>query len=84
MVEKRHSTLWPGVVVLAIATGYLIALLGAEKQNLIIMLLAAGIVAVLAGAWLGLLENVSTSFVEHEDALGVCAIGAACAVAAVF
>jgi ABC-type branched-subunit amino acid transport system permease subunit len=59
-------------------------LLGAEKQNLIIILLAAGIVAVLAAAWLGLIENMSASFVEHEDALAVCAIGAACAVGAVF
>src|SRR6185295_7712643 len=43
-----------------------------------------GIVAVLAAAWLGLLENVSASFVEHEDTFAICAIGAACAVAAVF
>jgi ABC-type branched-subunit amino acid transport system permease subunit len=75
---------WPGVIALAIATGYLIALLGAEKQNLIIILLAGGIAAVLAAAWLGLIENVSASFVEHEDALAICAVGAACAVAAVF
>ena len=84
MVEKGHTTVWPGIIALAIATGYLIALLGAEKQNLIIILLAAGIVAVLAAAWLRLLENVSASFVEHEDALAVHAIGAACVVAAVF
>jgi ABC-type branched-subunit amino acid transport system permease subunit len=84
MAEKGHTTVWPGIIALAIATGYLIALLGAEKQNLIIILLAAGIVAVLAAAWLGLIENVSASFVEHEDALAVCAIGAACAVGAVF
>ncbi|MGB7855560.1 MAG: branched-chain amino acid ABC transporter permease [Pseudolabrys sp.] len=84
MAEKGHTTVWPGIAGLAIATGYLIAMLGAEKQNLIIILLAAGIVAMLAAAWLGLLENVSASFVEHEDALAVCAIGAACAVGAVF
>ena len=84
MAAKGHTTVWPGMVPLAIATGYLIALLGAEKQNLIIILLAAGIVAVLAAAWLGLLETVSASFVEHEDALAVCAIGAACAVGVVF
>ncbi|HET9415135.1 MAG TPA: branched-chain amino acid ABC transporter permease [Pseudolabrys sp.] len=84
MVEKGHTTVWPGIIALAIATGYLIALLGAEKQNLIIILLAAGIGAVLAAAWLGLVENVSASFMEHEDALAVCAIGAACAVGAVF
>ena len=84
MAEKGHPTVWPGIAGLAIATGYLVAMLGAEKQNLIIILLAAGIVAMLAAAWLGLLENVSASFVEHEDALAVCAIGAACAVGAVF
>src|SRR5262245_63878855 len=84
MAGKGRSTMWPGVVALAIATGYLIALRGAEKQNLIIILLAAGIVAVLAAAWPGLLETVSASFVEHENALAVCAIGAACAVAVVF
>jgi len=84
MAAKGHTTVWPGMVALAIATGYLIALLGAEKQNLIIILLAGGIAAVLAAAWLGLIENVSASFVEHEDALAICAVGAACAVAAVF
>lgn len=84
MAAKGHTTVWPGMVPLAIATGYLIALLGAEKQNLIIILLAGGIAAVLAAAWLGLIENVSASFVEHEDALAICAVGAACAVAAVF
>lgn len=84
MAEKGHTTVWPGTIALAIGTAYLIALLGAEKQNLIIILLAAGIVAVLAAAWLRLLENVSASFVEHEDALAVHAIGAACVVAAVF
>jgi ABC-type branched-subunit amino acid transport system permease subunit len=84
MAEKGRTTVWPGIIVLAIATSYFIAMLGAEKQNLIIILLAAGIVAVLAAAWLGLLETVSASFVEHEDALAVCAIGATCAVGAVF
>ena len=84
MAQKGHTAVWPGIVALAIGTGYLIALLGAEKQNLIIILLATGIVAVLAAAWLGLLNSVSASFVEHEDALAVCAIGATCAVAAVF
>jgi len=84
MAEKGHTTVWPGIAGLVITTGYLIAMLGAEKQNVIIILLAAGIVIVLAAAWLGLLETVSASFVEHEDALAVCAIGAACAVGAVF
>ena len=44
--EAAHAALWPGLIALASATGYLIALLAAEKQALIIALLAAGIAAV--------------------------------------
>lgn len=84
MPEKKHATLWPGVIALAIGTAYLIALLWVEKQSLIIALLAGGIGSVIAAAWLGLLENVSASFADHEDSLAICAILAACATAAVF
>ena len=60
MAEKGHTArCGRALSLLRLATGYLIALLGAEKQNLIIILLAVGIAAVLAAAWLGLLENVS-------------------------
>ena len=54
---KRARGLWPGLVALAAATGYLIALLAAERQAIIIALLAAGIAVVLAAAWFGLLDR---------------------------
>jgi ABC-type branched-subunit amino acid transport system permease subunit len=82
--EKTHAALWPGVVALAAATGYLIALLAAENQALIISLLTAGIAAVIAAAWLRLLNHASRSFEDHEDVLGGFAILAAFAVAVFF
>ncbi len=84
MAKKERVPLWPGVIVLAIATAYLIALLVAEQQGFIIALLAAGIAAVVAATWLGLIENVSSSFSDNEDALGGLAIIAALAIAAFF
>ncbi|MGA7020044.1 MAG: branched-chain amino acid ABC transporter permease, partial [Pseudolabrys sp.] len=58
--------------------------LDVERQSLIIALLAAGIVVVIAGAWLGVLDRVSASFADHEDTLGRCAIIAALVVAVFF
>lgn len=84
MAKKGRVPLWPGVIVLAIATAYLIALLVAEQQGFIIALLAAGIAAVVAATWLGLIESVSSSFSDNEDALGGLAIIAALAIAAFF
>jgi ABC-type branched-subunit amino acid transport system permease subunit len=84
MARKTYASLWPGVIALAIATIYLIALLAAEQQKLILALLVAGIAAGIAAAWLRLFESVSGSFADHEDALGGCAIIAALAVAAFF
>jgi ABC-type branched-subunit amino acid transport system permease subunit len=82
--QKAHVSAWPGVIALTIGTAYLIALLAAERQTLIIGLLLAAIAIVVAAAWLGLLEGVSTSFADHEDALGGCAVIAAIVVAAFF
>src|SRR4051794_18031621 len=82
--EKTHAALWPGLIALAAATLYLIALLGAENQALIIVLLAAGIAAVIAAAWLRMLDYAGRSFEDHEDVLGGFAILAAFAVAVVF
>ena len=84
MTKKTRSSVWLGLIAFAIATAYLIALLDVERQNLIIALLAAGIAVVIAGAWFGVLDSVSASFADHEDALGGCAIIAALAVAAFF
>jgi len=48
--------LLPGVVALALSTAYLIALLAAEKQPLIVGLLVFAVVAVLAAHYLGWLN----------------------------
>jgi hypothetical protein len=53
--------LWPGLAALALVTVYLIALLGAEKQPLIIGLLAVAIVAGIAAGWFRWLTLVSRS-----------------------
>jgi ABC-type branched-subunit amino acid transport system permease subunit len=75
---------WPGVAGISLATVYLIALLGAEKQSVIISLLAAGIAVVSAGGWFGLFDGVSRAFSEHEDRMGLFAIVALLAIAAWF
>src|SRR4030081_2618523 len=82
--KKTHAALWPGVIALAAATGYLIASLPAKNRGLIFPLLAAGIAAVIAAAWLRLLNHASRSFEDHEDVLGGFAILAAFAVAGFF
>src|SRR5437870_4130537 len=84
VMQKLRAPLLPGVVALALSTAYLIALLAAEKQPLIIGLLAFAVVAVLAAHYLGWLNLVSRSFADREDVLGVYAILAACVVAAFF
>jgi ABC-type branched-subunit amino acid transport system permease subunit len=81
--DKRAS-LWPGVAALAVATVYLIALLATEEQAIIVALLAAGSIAVVAAAWLGILGGVSRAFSDHEDALGILAIVALLVLAAYF
>jgi ABC-type branched-subunit amino acid transport system permease subunit len=78
------TSLWSGLIAAAIATVYLVALLNAEKQWLIISLLVITIVAVTVAAWFGLLANVSSSFTEHEDAMGGFAVIAILIVAAYF
>jgi ABC-type branched-subunit amino acid transport system permease subunit len=82
--QSARASLLPGAAALALATLYLIALLAAERQPLIIGLLAIGIVAVLAANWLGWLAPVGRSFAEREDGLGGLAIAAAIVVAAFF
>jgi ABC-type branched-subunit amino acid transport system permease subunit len=84
VMQKLRAPLLPGVVALALSTAYLIALLAAEKQPLIIGLLAFAVAAVLAAHYLGWLNLVSRSFADREDVLGVYAILAACVVAAFF
>jgi len=81
---KREIAVWPGAIALALATAYLIALLGAEKQGVIIALLTAGIIFVVAAASFGLTGIASESFNSHEDAMAVLAVGGALAIAAFF
>ena len=78
------AALWPGLTALATGTLYLIILLAAEQQALIIFLLIFAIAAVAAAAWFRLLDGVSRSFNDREDAFGGCSIVAALAVAAFF
>ena len=84
MPPRARAPLWPGIATLALATVYLIALLGVEKQSLIIGLLAAAIVAGVAAGWLGWLDPLRRSFSDREDALGLWGIVALCVVAAWF
>jgi ABC-type branched-subunit amino acid transport system permease subunit len=81
---NSRASVWPGIAALALATVYVIALLTAETQQLIMGLLALAIVAVVAANRLGLLAPVSRSFADREDVLGALAILAAFAVAAFF
>src|SRR5437899_1547137 len=82
--STARISLLPGLAALVLATAYVTALLAAESQSLIIVLLAAGVAAVVVAHWLGWLAPVSRSFVEREDALGVLSIIAAFAVVAWF
>src|SRR6266545_3857136 len=81
---QPRSRLLPGVAALALVAVYVIVLLAAERQAVIIALLALAILAVLAAKRLGLLEDVGRSFAEREDMLGALAILAALAVAGWF
>jgi ABC-type branched-subunit amino acid transport system permease subunit len=81
---EPRSPLLPGLVALTLVAAYVIVLLAAERQAVIIALLALAILAVLAAKRLGLLEGVARSFVEREDTLGSFAIFAAVAIAAWF
>jgi ABC-type branched-subunit amino acid transport system permease subunit len=84
VTTPARASLWPGLAALVLATVYLIALLGTEKQGFIIGLLAVAVVAGVAAGYFRWLTPVSRSFAEREDALGVLAIVALCAVAAWF
>ncbi len=82
--SQGRANVWPGLIAFGAATAYMMALLDAEKQAVIIALLAFGIVAVVAAAWFGLLDKVGGSFAEHEDTMGGFAIVALLALAAFF
>jgi len=78
------ASLLPGAVTLALATVYLIVLLRVENQTTILILLGAGIAAVVAANWLGWFAPVGSSFGEREGGLGLLAVVAALVVAGYF
>src|SRR5215472_9749434 len=82
--SKSPAALWPGLAALAATTVYLIALLAAERQALIISLIGVGVAAIMFIAWFRLFDGLSHSFVENEDPLGAGAILAVVAIAAYF
>ena len=87
MAEKAKPTragLWWAIIALAVVTVYLIALLSAEKQLIVMSLIAIGIVSALAAGWFGVLQVVARAFSEHEDRTGLCAILIALVIAAWF
>jgi ABC-type branched-subunit amino acid transport system permease subunit len=82
--ETSRTSLLPGAAALALMTVYLIALLAAERQPVIIGLIALAIVVAVGASFTGWLDPVRRSFSDREDQLGVLAIVAALAVAAFF
>ena len=81
---QPRASLLPGLVALLLATVYTVALLAAEKQALIMGLLALVVAGALAAGWFGWLDPISRSFADREDTLGILGIVALCAVAAFF
>ena len=81
---QPRSPLLPGLVALTLATAYVIVLLAAERQAVILALLALAILAVVAAQRLGWLNGVGRSFAEREDTLGGLAVLAAVIAAAWF
>jgi ABC-type branched-subunit amino acid transport system permease subunit len=75
---------WPGLVGIALATVYVISLLAAERQGLIIALLAAGVGVVVVAARFGAAEAFTRSFAAHEDGMGLAVLCAAIVVAGYF
>jgi ABC-type branched-subunit amino acid transport system permease subunit len=75
---------WWAITALAVVAVYLIALLSAEKQLVVMSLIAFGIVSALAAGWFGVLQVVARAFSEHEDRTGLFAILAALVIAAWF
>jgi ABC-type branched-subunit amino acid transport system permease subunit len=82
--NSARPGIWPGFAAIAVTTFYLAVLLAGEEQNVIIALLALGVVIVIGAAWLGLFESVNRSFAEREDAMGVFAVVALVALVVVF
>lgn len=81
---RAQSSLLPGILSLALMTAYLIALLSAERQMLIIGLLAVAVIGAAVAHYAGWLTRVGDSFQDHENTLNACAVVAAFVVALYF
>src|SRR5215469_12751242 len=82
--KPERAGLWWAIIALAVVTVYLIALLSAENQPVVMSLIAFGIVSALAAGWFGVLQGVARAFSEHEERTGIFAIMAALVIAAWF
>lgn len=80
----RLPALALGILTIVSATVYLGLLLRVESQIGIAVLLAAGIIAVIAAARSGLSRGVGRGFIEHEGPLGMSSLVALLALAAFF
>jgi ABC-type branched-subunit amino acid transport system permease subunit len=81
---RAQGSLLPGILSLAFMTAYLIALLSAERQMLIIGLLAVAVIGAAVAHYAGWLTQVADSFQDHENTLNACAVVAAFVVALYF
>ncbi len=79
-----RTTALPALLAVGVSAVYIAALLGVEKQNLIIALLAGAIVVVTLAYQFSLLDPVARSFTEHEDSAGIASIVALILLAAWF
>jgi ABC-type branched-subunit amino acid transport system permease subunit len=82
--EARRASILPGAGVFAAVTGYVIAILHADKQNTILILFGVGVAAVLAASMLKLLKPIGRSFSSHETAFNLLAVLAMLLIAGVF
>jgi ABC-type branched-subunit amino acid transport system permease subunit len=81
--EKKSSFL-PSFAALAAITGYVIAILGAERQTTIIGLFCLGLVIVLIASLLKLMKPIAQSFADRESSFGLWGIAALLIVAGIF
>jgi len=82
--HTSRASLLPGFFALLLAAGYVVALLAAERQAIIIALLGLAVAAVLLAHRLGLPSPVARSFADRENTLGALAIAGVVLVAGYF
>ncbi len=82
--QGKRASILPAAAVFAVVTAYVISILGAEKQNTILILFGAGAAAVLLASLFKLLKPIGVSFAAHETAFNWLAILAMLLIAGVF